>query len=115
MNAARPRPGTRLFDLADLDDGEGRAFDFREGEAMFSLIAMRRGEEVIAYENDCPHARQPLDRFDGRVVLMERRYVICAAHGASFRIEDGVCVGGPARGGLKPFPVVRRDGAVFAA
>lgn len=115
MNPARPAPGARLFALSDLDDGEGRAFDFRVGEALFSLIAVRDGAQVIAYENDCPHARQPLERFDGRVVIMERRYVVCSAHGASFRIADGVCVGGPAKGGLTLFPVVVRDGTVFAA
>lgn len=115
MNPARPAPGARLFDLADLDDGEGRAFDYRVGEALFSLIAVRQGARIIAYENDCPHARQPLERFDGRVVMMERRYLVCAAHGASFRIEDGVCVGGPAKGGLTPFSVMVREGAVFAA
>lgn len=115
MNPARPAAGARLFDLTDLDDGEGRAFDFRVGDALFSLIAVRAGVRVIAYENDCPHARQPLERFDGRVVVMERRYLVCSAHGASFRIADGVCVGGPAKGGLTPFPVELRDGAVFAA
>ncbi len=115
MNPARPMPGARLFAFADLDDGEGRAFDFRSGEALFSLIAVRQGERIIAYENDCPHARQPLERFDGRVVMMEQRYLVCSAHGASFRVEDGVCVGGPAKGGLTPFPVAVRDGDVFAA
>jgi nitrite reductase/ring-hydroxylating ferredoxin subunit len=115
VNPARPAPGARLFDCADLVDGEARAFDFRSDEALFSLIAVRRGEQVVAYENDCPHARQPLERFDGRVVTMERRYLICSAHGASFRIEDGACVGGPAKSGLIPFPVAVRDGAVFAA
>ncbi|MBL8559762.1 MAG: Rieske 2Fe-2S domain-containing protein [Hyphomonadaceae bacterium] len=115
MNPARPALGTQLFAVGDLDDGEGRAFDFRSGEALFSIIAIRRGAAIIAYENDCPHARQPLERFDGRVVMVEQRYIICAAHGASFRIADGVCVGGPAKGALTPFAVVVRDGAVFAA
>jgi len=114
VNPARPAPGTRLFDVAELDDGEGRAFDFRKGAALFSLIAVRRSDSIIAYENDCPHARQPLERFDGRVLVVERRYVVCATHGASFRIEDGVCVGGPAKTGLTPFPVTLRDGVVLA-
>jgi len=84
--------------LSDLGDPEARAVDFRSGEALFSLVVVRRGEKVVAYENDCPHARQPMERPDGRVVLIERRYLVCSAHGASFRIEDGHCVGGPAKG-----------------
>ena len=37
----------------------------------------------------------------------------CAVHGASFRVESGACVGGPARSGLVPLPVRVFDGAVW--
>ena len=87
-------------------------------EWRFSAVAVRRvrrGDLVVAYENDCPHARQPMERPDGRVVMLERKYLVCSAHGASFRIEDGACAGGPAKGGLTPFPVETRDGAIYAA
>ena len=32
------------------------------------------------------------------VVIVRKPYLICAMHGASFRIRDGVCAGGPALG-----------------
>lgn len=94
---------------------EAKAVDFRAGDALFSIIVARRDDLVVAYENDCPHARSPLERPDGRVPIAERCFLICTAHGASFRIEDGVCAGGPADRGLTPFPVLVRDGAVIAA
>lgn len=114
-NPARPMAGAMLLRLADLGETEARAVDFRQGEALFSLVVVRRGDLVVAYENDCPHARQPMERPDGRVVMLERKYLVCSAHGASFRIEDGACAGGPAKGGLTPFPVETRDGAIYAA
>jgi len=114
-NPARPKPGAFLIALDALGDPEARAVDFREGEALFSVIVARRGELVTAYENDCPHARAPLERPDGRVPLVEGRFLLCTAHGASFRLEDGACAGGPAKSGLTPFRVDVRDGAVFAA
>lgn len=115
MNSARPAAGDFLLKLADLADSDARAVDFRTGDALFSLVIARRGALVVAYENDCPHARQPMERPDGRVVMIEQRYLVCSAHGASFRLEDGACVGGPAKSGLTAFAVTVRDGAVFAA
>ena len=115
MNPARPAPGAPLLRIADLADPEARAVDFRHGEALFSLVVVRRGDLIVAYENDCPHARQPMERPDGRVVMLERKYLVCSAHGASFRMEDGACVGGPAKGGLTPFLIETRNGVIYAA
>ncbi len=115
MNPARPAPGTALMALADLGDPDARAVDFRSGDALFSLIVARRGDIVRAYENVCPHARSPLERPDGRVVIDEGRFLVCSAHGASFDIADGACVGGPGTGPLTPFAIVVRAGVAFAA
>lgn len=115
MNPARPAPGAILIALADLGDPEARAIDFRAGEALFSVIVARHGDIVRAYDNVCPHAYSPMERPDGRVVIDAGAFLVCSAHGASFRIGDGACVGGPANGPLTPFPVVVRDGVVFAA
>ena len=114
MNPARPAPGAVLIRLEALGDSEARALDFRAGEALFSLIVVRAGDLVRAYHNRCPHARMPLERPDGRVVI-DAGFLVCAAHGASFRIADGACAGGPANGPLTPFAIVVRDGDVVAA
>ena len=106
MNPARPAPGTALIALEDLGDPDARAVDFRAGEALYSLIVARCGDTVRAFENVCPHARSPLERPDGRVVIDGDRYLVCSAHGASFSIADGACAGGPATGPLTPFPIV---------
>ncbi len=105
-NPARPPPGALLARLDDIADPGAIVREFAAGEARYSLILARRDGVVRAYENRCPHALYPLERFDGRVLLQEGRYLLCAAHGASFAIEDGRCVGGPGAGrALTPVPV----------
>jgi nitrite reductase/ring-hydroxylating ferredoxin subunit len=112
-NPARPPPGAFIARFDDLPDPGARAFDFAEGEARFSLILARQGAAVFAYENVCPHAFYPLDRPDGRVVMQSERYLVCTAHGASFAVETGACVGGPCNGeGLQPIAVTLTDGDV---
>lgn len=81
-----------------------------------SLIVTRCGDAIAAFRNKCPHAGYPLQRADGRVVVQEGRYLVCAAHGASFGLSDGACAGGPCNGeGLERVQVYVRDGEVRVA
>lgn len=110
-----PPPGTVVTPLADLPDGVAIAVDVTIESQRWSVIVVRRGAEVRAFDNRCPHAGMPLDRLDGRVTLDPAGFLVCAAHLASFRVEDGAYAGGPkgpgARG-LTPAPILVRDGLV---
>jgi nitrite reductase/ring-hydroxylating ferredoxin subunit len=110
-NAARPEPGTALALLDDVPDEGAAVFDFAAGEARFSLLLARRGDAVFAYENRCPHAAYPLDRHDGRVVVQAGRFIVCAAHFASFELDSGACAGGPCNGAGLARVSVSVDGA----
>lgn len=68
------------------------------GEERLSLILARKNGRVFAYVNRCAHARYPLQRADGSILIQEGRFFICAAHFASYAIESGVCAGGPCNG-----------------
>ena len=84
---------------AALDVAEGAAIecpDPRDIEGA-SLILLRCGGQLQAYMNICPHAGRPLNWAPGRF-LYAHGQLVCAAHGASFRPEDGYCIGGPCRG-----------------
>lgn len=112
-NPARPAPGTALIAADKIKRGEAVLLEFSKDQADYSLIVARGEAGVVAYENICPHAEAPLERFDGQVLVQERRYIVCAMHGASFRIEDGACVGGPALGMcLTPAPIEVDGGIV---
>lgn len=78
-----------------------------------SVILIVRDEGVHAYLNVCPHAGRRLDWAPGKF-LLEGGRLICAAHGASFQLQDGLCVGGPCRGqALTSVAVHVREGMVL--
>ena len=65
--------------------------------------------------NRCPHVGTPLDWAENEFLDREGRHIVCATHGALFRIDDGRCVAGPCQGDrLEPFPFAVRDGVVHA-
>ena len=83
----------------DQDISEGTAIereDPREDDGT-TLILLRSGGKVCAYLNICPHTGRPLNWAPGRF-LYSHGQLVCAAHGASFRPEDGYCIGGPCKG-----------------
>ena len=62
------------------------------------VILLRRGAEVWAYVNRCPHFSLPLDFEPGEFATYDGRILMCAHHSAMFRFEDGFCVEGPCAG-----------------
>jgi nitrite reductase/ring-hydroxylating ferredoxin subunit len=116
QNPARPRPGALIARVDEASDPGAIVRDFRDGDALFSVLVTRSGGEVRAWYNICPHARWPLERPDGQVLVQEGRFLVCAAHGASFTLADGRCLAGPGLGrALRPLPIVVRDGDIRAA
>lgn len=66
------------------------------GEHHAYIVTCAEGQ-VHAYLNVCPHAGRRLDWAPGRFLLKDR-VMVCAAHGACFRIETGLCISGPCQG-----------------
>jgi nitrite reductase/ring-hydroxylating ferredoxin subunit len=85
-------------------------------QPFLSVVVTRRGAAIAAFRNKCPHAGYPLQRWDGRVMVQEGRFMVCGAHGASFTLEEGLCAGGPCNGDpLERIAIVIRDGCVEVA
>lgn len=104
---------TLLARLDALPDHGAIVAEFEEGGVRRSLILTRSGDRISAFRNTCPHAGYPLQRADGRILVQENRYLVCAAHGASFTLTDGACAGGPCNGaGLERVEIEVRDGAI---
>lgn len=85
-----------LCALEDIPDGGSRGFPPAPG-GFIGLFAVRRGQSVHVYVNSCPHVGLPLDMQPHRF-LDDTGMIICAAHGARFRVEDGHCETGPCMG-----------------
>ncbi len=104
---------TFLCRVDELGDPGSRAFRFGSGTEMRAIFVVRHGGRVVAYENSCPHTGSPLDWRPGGFLDLEKRHILCATHGALFRIEDGYCLAGPCAGqGLKPVAITIEAGCI---
>jgi len=77
-----------------------------------AILLYRDNADIQAYLNICPHAGRRLDYAPGKF-LMQDGDLVCAAHGATFRMDNGQCVAGPCRGAsLRSVPVQLLEGQV---
>lgn len=93
-----------LCPLSELPEGGSRGFD-PEGRSQTSVFAVRRRGAVHVYADSCPHHGMPMAwRRDAYLNATGDR-IVCAAHGAQFEIDTGLCVLGPCLGDrLQPVP-----------
>jgi nitrite reductase/ring-hydroxylating ferredoxin subunit len=113
MSAAR----VRLCAEADIPDRTARGFYAARSEVRgqgLEVLIARRGEQLFAYENRCPHRGTTLDWAPDRFMTEDSTHLQCATHGAQFRVEDGVCVYGPCMGqALASLAIECVDGEVW--
>jgi len=115
MESLNHEARTTLIALTDLPDGGCTEIEAQIDGEMESLIVHRNGEIVRAWLNICPHAGRRLDWAAGKFLISTAGHLVCAAHGASFSLQDGVCVAGPCRGeALRAVEVDVRDGGVYS-
>ena len=111
-----PDPGTVLCSLVEIPEKGAREVVFGEGYDSFRVLLLRSSEGVRAYRNRCAHAHIPLNYEPEVFHILEGEVLMCAHHGAMYRIVDGVCFDGPCEGAsLMPIPVAVRDDTVFIA
>lgn len=87
-----------LIDPASVPEGRLVALALPAPSGECAVLALRQGGELRVWHNACPHAGRRLDYAPGRFLMQDGR-LVCAAHGAQIRLEDGLCVEGPGRGG----------------
>lgn len=108
--------GERLICAAEaLRDGQdGVRFSVRRHGVEWAAFAVRFNGQVYAYFNRCAHVAVELDWQPGRFFDSDRRWLICAVHGALYEPTTGYCVAGPCSNGrLEGLPLVERDGSVW--
>jgi len=104
-------PGVRLCALEEIGDPGARNFVLQMKAGRFHGFVIRRGFEVRGYVDRCPHMGLPLAQTLDQYLAGDGELIACSWHGALFRVEDGVCVGGPCVGArLTEWPV-ETDGA----
>ena len=100
----------------EIPEGGARGFPAAPGGFM-GLFAVKRGGVVRVYVNSCPHLGLPLEMTPDRFLDAKGERIVCTAHGARFRIEDGFCVSGPCYGeSLEPVPhILDEEGRISVA
>lgn len=88
----------RLCRIDEVPEGEGRSFRFGSGPDLETVFVVKKGGALYAYANSCPHFGTPLNFLPDRFFTRDGQHLLCATHGAVFRIEDGVCIDGPCAG-----------------
>ncbi len=83
-----PPAGTVLGSLDAIPDGVTERTIER-----CSVLLLRRGRDMRAYANLCPHQWLPLTYRSARILSADGRRLRCSNHGAEFNVEDGSPVG----------------------
>ena len=107
-------PQAALCRLDDIAPGESIGLNAEIDGQPRRLMIVRRGDDVFAYVNSCPHTGAPLDMRAGKFLNLEKTHILCANHGALFDQETGFCRHGPCVGeSLEKIPLILRDGALY--
>jgi 3-phenylpropionate/trans-cinnamate dioxygenase ferredoxin component len=80
----------RVASLAEIPEGEMRAFDLSSGRVAVAHVEAR----LFAFADECTHAGCALSEgdFDDRAAIVE-----CPCHGSVFDVETGEPLEGPAQ------------------
>lgn len=105
----------RLPVCRDDELREGRVFvaqigvDLKGNPEQALIIRDSRGT-ARAYRNRCRHLPIPLDLGSGAPTLHEDGTLLCTAHGARYRADDGYCLSGPCKGEWLESLRLRKEG-----
>ncbi|MCK6553525.1 Rieske 2Fe-2S domain-containing protein [Candidatus Binatia bacterium] len=81
--------------VGELQPGETKKFllacDGREEEA----FVVNHDGRLYAYVNRCLHVPMTMDWTDNRFLTEDKRFILCATHGACYLPDTGECVAGP--------------------
>lgn len=103
----------RACALDDIPDGGGRETALQGRDGQLPVMLLREGARVYGYINVCPHQGRMLNFAPNRFMVRDGS-VMCSHHGATFRVTNGACLGGPCRGApLRPVTTVVQDGEVL--
>src|SRR4051794_23657144 len=84
--------------LSAISDPGAREFSIGAGDWPLRGFVVRRGSDIYAYLNRCPHAGHPLNWKPDTFFSPAGRLLLCASHGALFDPSSGYCVAGPCVG-----------------
>ena len=109
-NNAPPAAWLDLCARDELAAGELRERRPARYPELSLIVLCEAGGAMHAWLNVCPHQGRPLNLAPDRFLRTGAGELVCAAHGATFALPGGECIGGPCRG-----PALRRLPARLSA
>lgn len=115
VDGAAESPPEPLCTSAQIEErGRAWVWDVLEYGRPARAFALRFDGSVRAYLNRCLHVPTEMDWQPGEFLDIEKRWIVCSIHGATYEPADGRCVGGPCgRGKLAAVRTEERDGQVY--
>ena len=110
-----PHQPVLLCEAAALQErGRAHTFDVLHFREPATAFALRFEGQVVAYLNRCAHVPTEMDWQAGEFLDSDKRFIMCAIHGAAYDPLDGRCVTGMCgRRGLTSLQVQEREGQVY--
>lgn len=87
----------RLGRASDVPEGGARGYD-PAGDGQDTVFAVRSGDTLRLWRDRCPHAGTPMAWRKDAYLNAAGDRIVCAAHGALFEPDTGLCVLGPCLG-----------------
>lgn len=109
------KKGVTVGRVDELSHGMTKKFLLRcEGRTVEGLVLNYEGQ-LFAYLNRCCHISLSMDWVDNQFFTEDRRYLICANHGATYEPTTGECIWGPCFGAsLQALPLQVSRGKIVA-
>jgi nitrite reductase/ring-hydroxylating ferredoxin subunit len=92
-----PRERSRVVvaRVGELAPGETKKFLlFYEGNEEECFVVNHEGN-LRAYVNRCCHVPMTMDWIDNQFMTEDKKFILCATHGACYLPDTGECVSGP--------------------
>lgn len=101
--------------VGEIEHGESKKFTLRRGQRELEGLLVNFRGNLFAYLNRCPHTGITLDWVNNQFFSSDKRYLMCATHGAVFEPPTGECIWGPCLGlSLQALPIEIEDGQIYA-
>ena len=101
--------------VGELSHGTSKKFALRCHGAVLEAMLINYEDRLFAYVNRCRHISLSLDWVDNQFFTEDKRYLICANHGATYEPVSGECIWGPCFGEfLERVPLEIEEEKIFA-
>jgi nitrite reductase/ring-hydroxylating ferredoxin subunit len=116
FNTGRKKSKRKLVgQVGELAHGESKKFSLRCGGSRVEALLINYEGGLHAYLNRCRHIGLSLDWVDNQFFSEDKRFLICANHGATYEPATGECVWGPCAGAaLLDVPLEIEGQKIFA-